>query len=226
MPAELIAVFTGIVIAAGLGIQQLIKATVNRRVKTMEEDADQALKDREAARLREREADQQATLRLQAELEKAKADASDAKAIGENLTNLTAAFLKSVDTYAKEQFANREALSNNTQTVGDLAQSVDRVGTILSENTTATRKVSSRLEETSEEMQRAVSAVFNKFLTVFPTDKPVDAFFEELKRAINDAFDKACAEKVRATQETPAVNVVTVNTGAPALDELPKASGQ
>lgn len=216
MPPEIILALTAIVVASAAGIRELIKATVNRRVKKMEEDADQALKDREATRQKERAADQQATLRLEAELEKAKADASDAKVIGENLTNLTAAFLKSVETYAKEQFANREALSNNTQTVGDLAQSVDRVGTILSENTSVTRTTGAK----ADNIAQAVTELFNRFVVVFPTSKPLDERFEELKQAIIEELEKKCEEVKKSTQE---INVVKAT---PTLDELPKASGQ
>ena len=132
MPAELIVVIVGIAVAAGAGVQQLIKATVNRRIKKMEEDAAESLKDREVKRQNEIETMRQQTA-------KAQEDAQQSKAIGENLTNLTSAVLEMVKAHTKEQFANREALSNHTETVGNLSDSVDRVGTILSENTTATR---------------------------------------------------------------------------------------
>ena len=188
MPPELILILVGIATAAGAGVQQLIKAVVKRQVAKMQEDDAEALKDREAQRQREREVDQQARLRLEAELEKAKADASEAKATGENLTNLTAAFLKSVDTYSKEQFANREALSNNTQTIGDLEQSVDRVGSILSENTSATRAVGAKMEA-------AVAAI------------------EHLEAIMNTGVHEIKLLLAPPPPQPP-LNVVTVNTGA------------
>lgn len=117
-----------------------------RKINKAKKADEDALKDREAERQKESEAQRQKNMQLEIELEKVRSDAAENKAINENLTNLTAAFLKSVETYAKEQFANREALSNNTQTVGDLAQSVDRVGTILSENTSVTRATGAKAE--------------------------------------------------------------------------------
>jgi methyl-accepting chemotaxis protein len=146
MPPEILVVLTGIVIAAGAGIQQLIKATVNRRVKKMEEDAEQSLKDRELKRQQEIETMRQQTA-------KAQEDAEQAKAIGENLTNLTSAVLEMVKTHSKESHANREALTNNTQTVGDLSDSVDRVATAVFENTSATRATGTKADNVVQAVQ-------------------------------------------------------------------------
>lgn len=178
MPAELIVVIIGIAVAAGAGIQQLIKATVNRRIKKMEEDASEALKDREVKRQSEIEVMRQQTA-------KAQEDAEQAKAVGENLTNLTSAVLEMVKAHTKEQFANREALSNNTQTIGDLEQSVDRVGTILSENTTVTRLTGTK----ADNVVQAVSEL--KDIMTKGVDRIIQLLDDNDKSAETDLEDVA-----------------------------------
>lgn len=72
------------------------------------------------------------------------------------------------------------------------------------------------IEETNRAIRDDVSKMFNRFMVIFPTDKPMEAAFEVLKAAILDALERACQEKAKVTQELPAVNIVnTVNTPAP-----------
>jgi len=119
--------------------------------------------------------------------------------------------------------AQQKREGDRDRIISDAASAMTSIVTVGSKPLQQVVKDVGALQDTSEDIQKVVGQIFNKAWVVFPTDKPIDTFFEELKRAIIEALDKACAEKVRATQETPAVNVVNVNTGTPSVDELPKA---
>ena len=181
MPPELILILVGIATAAGAGVQQLIKAVVKRQVSKMQEDAAEALKDRETKRQMELEAMREKTA-------KAQEDAAQAKAIGENLTNLNATIIRLIDSHTKEKFADREVINNTIQTVGDLTESVDRVGTILEGHTTATRAVGAKMEA-------AVAAI------------------EHLETIMNTGVHEIKLLLAPPPPQPP-LNVVTVNTGA------------
>lgn len=161
MPPEVTLVLFGIISAAGIGLQQLIKATVNRRIKAMEEQAEQALLDRDAKRTAEME-------KMRQETAKAQADAEQAKAIGENLTNLTSAVLQMVQANAKEQHANREVIVNNTQTVGDLAESVDKMAMHVGENNKKSREVIQAVDD----LRKAVTAGVERIITLLTPAPP------------------------------------------------------
>lgn len=180
MPPEIVAVITGIAVAAGIGIQQLIKATVNRRIKAMEDTAEDERKERETKRQRELEEMRQKTA-------KAQEDAEQAKAIGENLTNLTSAVLQMVQVHSKEQHANREVLVNNTQTVGDLSESVDKIAMHVGEN-----------NKINKEVIKAVDRLYDRFALLFPTDKPA---VEQIRDGIIDMVNKVCDQKKTDSQE-------------------------
>lgn len=139
MPAELTLILIGIAGAAGLGIQQLIKAVVKRQIDRMTADADEARKDRDAKRERELEA-------MRAETAKAQEDAAQSKAIGENLINLNATIIRLVDTYSRERFADREVQSSQIETIGNLSESVDSMALAVVDNTSVTKATGAKAD--------------------------------------------------------------------------------
>jgi ABC-type protease/lipase transport system fused ATPase/permease subunit len=113
--------------------------------------------------------------------------------------------------------AQQKREGDRDRILSDAASAMTSIVTVGSKPLQQVVKDVGALQDTSEDIQKVVGQIFNKAWVVFPTDKPIDTFFEELKRAIIEELEKICAEKVRATQETPAVNVVTINTGAPPI---------
>lgn len=154
MPPEITIALLAIATAAAAGIAKLIPAMVDRRVKKMSEDAEQERKDRELRRTAEME-------KMRQETAKAQADAEQAKAIGENLTNLTSAVLQMVQANAKEQHANREVLVNNTQTVGDLAESVDKMALHVGENNKNSREVIKAVDQLKQAVTLGVDRIIS-----------------------------------------------------------------
>lgn len=190
MPPELTVVLIGIAVAAGAGIQQLIKAVVKRQVGKMEADAAEALKDREIKRQMELES-------LREKTAKAQEDAAQAKAIGENLINLNATVIRLIDSHTKERFADREVLSNQIETVGNLSESVDRIAEVVNENTSATRTTGAKADS-------------------------VVAAIEHLELIMSSGVAEI---KLLLTPPPPPTNVVNVNTGTPA-DKPAMADGE
>lgn len=192
MPPELTLIFLGIATAAGLGIQQLIKAVVSRQVKRMQDSDEEARLEREQNRQREMEA-------MRAETAKAQEDAAQAKAIGENLTNLNTTIIRLIDTYSKEAFADREVQSNNLETIGNLSESVDKVALAVVDNTSATKA-------TGQKADAVVAAI------------------DHLEQILNSGIREI---KLMLVPPPNPPNVVPVNAPAdsekPADDMLPKA---
>jgi methyl-accepting chemotaxis protein len=159
MSPEAILIITGIFSALGAGAVKLINAIVERRVRQMAESVEEDRKEREQKRNIEMEQMRQKTAQAQQQAEQA-------QAIGENLTNLTSAVLELVQSNNAEQHATRSALTNQAQSMGDQAESIDRVATAVNENTSVTRTANAKADA-------VVSAVENLQKVVLDTSKQI-----------------------------------------------------
>jgi methyl-accepting chemotaxis protein len=159
MSSEALLIVTAILTALGGGTVKLINALVERRVKQMAEGVEEDRKEREQKRNIEME-------KMRQETAKAQQQAEQAQAIGENLTNLTSAVLELVQSNSAEQHATRSALTNQAQSMGDQAESIDRVATAVNENTSVTRTANAKADA-------VVSAVENLQRVVLDTSKQI-----------------------------------------------------
>lgn len=81
------------------------------------------------------------------------------------------------------------------------------------------------LQETSEEIQKAVSQIFDRYALNFPTQRPIDELFEQLKSAILEAIEKKCGDQIRPAQELPATTITNIVNAAPAGDKAADGDG-
>lgn len=147
MPPEIwaaLVVFTVSMIGLTAKLADMIATNKVTQAKNKE---DQALKDREATREKDMEAVRQTTIRLQSELETAKAENEKNQAVNETLTNLVSATMTLVQTHAAESFANREAITNLAESQGTYGESVDRIATAVNENTSVTRATGTKADD-------------------------------------------------------------------------------
>lgn len=191
---------------SGLGV--LLKAYVDRRAKKMKTDDDQAVAEREQARQTELEKMRKETAVAQQQAEEAKLEATQAKAITENLTNLTSTMLQFMQTYTTEQHANRNVLTNLAQSVGDGEQRISEFAEVLVENT----KKSTRGIQVIEALDR-------RLLLIFPTENSLDEQLERMKADILKAIQDIC----KGQSPTPTDGGAVITPLADEPDELPKA---
>lgn len=116
-------------------------------------------------------------------------------------------------TAAQKREAERDRI------LSDLAMSTTAIATAGSKPLQQVVKDVGVIKDTSDEIQKVVKGLFDAYALNFPTKKPIDELFEELRKAILEAIEKKCEEKI--THELPAVNVVTVTTNAPAESDKP-----
>ena len=139
MPPELTLGLLAIATAGSAGIAKLITAMVDRRVKKMNEDAEELRKEREQKRNREMEEMRQKTATAQAAAEQA-------QAVGENLINLNSTIIKLIENHTAVSHAQQAEMSNQAQSIGDMGESLDRVATAVDQNTTVTRATGSKAD--------------------------------------------------------------------------------
>ena len=132
------------VITAGA---RYIKTLVEERTEDMKAEAKRE-RDEEESRRKMREA------RREFEMERLRQDAIDQRALMENLTNLTTALLDMNKgrledrQFIGDQFhETRIALTNNSESVGELATSVDRVADAVHEHTGLSNAILKAVQE-------------------------------------------------------------------------------
>lgn len=135
--------FAGVILTVG-GIAA--KAYIDRRIRRKDKADEEALKTREGTRDKEREAERQKTLRLEAELESVKAETAEKIAIGKNLVDLNATVIRLIESYTKEKFADREVASNHIQSLGDLSESVEKVAAAVVDNNSLARTTNAKVD--------------------------------------------------------------------------------
>lgn len=199
MPTELAVVLIALGAGAAAGLRKLLLSMVDRRVekfklasKAEQYQAEQDRKDREQKRKIELEI-------MRRETAKAQADAEEAKATNLNLTNLTSAVLRFMEKYSDEQHATQSEMSNQAQSIGDMAESVDRVATAVDDNTVITRATGKK----SDDVVATVNHFYNRFAKVFPSDDPITKLFEDFKREILSAIEERKLTIVEASNKEP-----------------------
>lgn len=183
MPPELQLILFSIAGAAGLGVQQLIKAIVNSHIKRLEDDA----KDREQKRQIQME-------QMRQETAKAQADAEEAKANNITVTNLANAVLQLAQTHHAEQTATRGELSNQAQSIGDLDETVGKLAEAVNDSSVVTRATGKK----TDDVVKAVDRLYDRFALLFPTDKPA---MEQIRDGLIEVVNKVCETKKHDSQE-------------------------
>lgn len=110
--------------------------------------------------------------------------------------------------------AQQKHESERDRVLSDATSAMTAIVTVGSKPLQQVVKDMGILQTTSEEIQKAVAQIFDRYMLTFPTTRPIDDMFEQLKAAILTAIEKKCADEIHVTP--PATNVVTVNTGAAA----------
>jgi hypothetical protein len=191
MPPEITIALLGILAAVSAGIAKLITATVDRRVKQMNEDAEELRKKREQARNIEMEQMRQKTAVAQAA-------ADQAQAVGENLINLNATIIKLIENNTAENHANRGVQTNQAESIGELDDTVSKFGEFLNDNTVVTRATGKK----ADDVVKAVDRLYDRFALLFPTDKPA---VEQIRDGIIEMVNKVCEAKKHDSQEIEVV---------------------
>jgi 5'-3' exonuclease len=209
MPPEITIALLGILAAVSAGIAKLITATVDRRVKQMNEDAEELRKKREQSRNIEMEQMRQKTAVAQAA-------ADQAQAVGENLINLNATIIKLIENNTAENHANRGVLTNQAESIGDLDTTIgkldaniDKLAEVVSDGSVITRATGKK----ADEVVTAVNRLYDRFALLFPTDKPA---VEQIRDGLIEVVNKVYEAKKTDSQE---IKVITP-------PDLPKASGE
>lgn len=188
--------------AAGIGVTAIglyLKASFERRVKTMADEAELQRKDREQ-KLEEDRKDREQKRNLEMEqmrqaTAKAQADAEEAKAVGENLINLNATIIKLIENHTSVAHAHQAEMSSQAQSIGDMSESVDRVASAVADNTVITRATGKKADDVIATIDR----LYNRITTVFPTEDPVTKLFEDFKRDILSAIENHKLTIVQST---------------------------
>lgn len=198
MPPEIIAAITMFAVSV-IGIAAKLASWIaDSKVQQAKNKEDQAVKDRDALRQKDLEAVRQTTLRLQSELENAKAENEKNQAVNETLTNLVSATMTLVQTHAAESFANREAITNLAESQGTYGESMERVATAVNENTAVNRATGKK----ADDVIKAVDRLYNRFELLFPTDKPA---VEQIRDGLIEIVNKVCEQKKHDSQEIEVV---------------------
>lgn len=202
MPPELTIALLAIATASAAGIARLIPAMVDRRVKKMNEDAEELRKEREQRRNREMEEMRQKTATAQAAAEQA-------QAVGENLINLNATIIKLIENNTAENHANRGVLTNQAEAFGDLDTTVGKLADAVSDSSVVTRATGKK----ADDVIKAVDRLYDRFALLFPTDKPA---MEQIRDGLIEVVNKVCESKKMDSQE---INVITPPADAAADSE-------
>lgn len=165
------------------------KISVERDRKEREEKLEDERKDRELKRQMDMESMKQATA-------KALAEAEEAKAINQNLMHLEAAVLEMMKSNAAEGHANRNVLSNQQQSIGDMIDSVDDLGKTLTENTNIVRLNTGKVDAVTA----AVDRLYDKFVREFPVENTMLTIFDAFKKTMLEAIENISVQD----QEKPA----------------------
>lgn len=142
MPAELNAIliaFLVAIIGVPIGIFKLLPGLVKRRVEAAIEKSEQETKQKTIAL-------EQQTLALKADIRQNNVMGEAVRQNGENLGAVVAhlgVMVKAMDSMRAEMHANAIAISGNTQTLGDFAESVD---TLVNEGSIPLRKLSEKVD--------------------------------------------------------------------------------
>ena len=188
---SLIVAIIAIATMASGGFGLLLKASFERRVKKINEDAEALRKEREQKLEDDRkDREQKRNIEMEEMRQKtatAQAAAEQAQAVGENLINLNATMIQLINTHTAEQHANRGVLTNQAQSIGDMSDSLEKVALAVVDNTSVSRA-------TGQKADVVVEAI------------------NHLEKILNSGIQEI---KLMLTPPPPPTNVVNVNT-APA----------
>jgi hypothetical protein len=192
--------------AAGIavtGIGLFLKSSFERRVKKMAEDAELQRKEREQ-KLEEDRKDREQKRNLEMEqmrqaTAKAQADAEEAKAVGENLINLNATMIKLIENQSATAHAHQTEMSNQAQSIGDMAEGVDRMATVIDQNTVVTRATGKK----ADDVVATIDRLHNRLTKVFPTENPIAKLFEDFKKDVLAAIENHKLTIVPASKDEP-----------------------
>lgn len=186
--------------AAVGGIGVFLKAYFERRDKVKTAFEEEALKEREQTRQAELAKMRRATAVAEEKAAKAQADAAEAKAMNVSMENLSAAVLQLIQSTNASDHATRIELTNTAESVGVMAESLDKMALELNDNNRITKTAANEM-----------SKLYNKLAIVFPNETSIQKQFDDLIRTI----EKACEERKNSSEDIAVI--------PPPADELPKA---